>query len=163
MLVGSLVVKMVGTYWIRLAAWTSISSILYEFNSSLMDCARAGVNRLQVAGSLRRSYTNFGNVSHNDNAFENAGDFAGVVAERCVNDGAFAIVDSAGADEFGWMKIADVRSPPPPVGDGETMWSGCSLWVASPIAIVESKERGGNVGAAAFVGVEWCDECEPCR
>ena len=51
------------THWTRLAAWTSISSILYELSSSLMRCARAGVRRLHVAGSLRRSYTFGENVS----------------------------------------------------------------------------------------------------
>lgn len=124
---------------------------MYEFSSSLIDCANAGVNRLHVAGSLRLSYTNFGNVSHSDSAFEKAGDFAGVVAERCVSDGAFAIVDRAGADELGWIKMADVRSPPPPLGDGEAM-SWCSL-IGESMLREESKERGGRDGEMPGVDV----------
>ncbi len=47
--------KVHDTYCTRLAWWTSISSILKEFSSSLILCANAGVKRLHVAGSLRLS------------------------------------------------------------------------------------------------------------
>ena len=90
----------------RLDACTSISSILYEFSSSLILCASAGVNLLHVAGSLRRSYTDDGNVSYTDKFDANARRFAGAVCDLCVSVGGFElnIVESAGADEFGWLK-----------------------------------------------------------
>jgi hypothetical protein len=106
--------KKKNTYWIRLAACTSISSILYEFNSSLICCANCGVNRLHVAGSLRRSYIVAENVSYIDRLFANVSRFTGAVADRCESGGApplpdmlLSIVESAGAEEFrlGWLKM----------------------------------------------------------
>ena len=92
------------TYCIRLHACTSISSILYEFNSSFILCARAGVSRLHVAGSLLRSYTVDEKVSYTDRLSANTSFLviAGPEAERCESvAGTAGIVDSAGADEFG--------------------------------------------------------------
>ena len=85
----------------RLDACTSISSILYEFSSSLILCASAGVNLLHVAGSLLRSYTDDGNVSYTDKFDANARRFAGAVCDLCVSVGGFElnIVESAGATE----------------------------------------------------------------
>lgn len=90
---------------IRLHTCTSISSILYEFSSSFIRCASAGVNLLHVAGSLLRSYTVAENVSYTDKLFANTNRFAapGDVLER----GSVVLagmVDSTGADEFGWEK-----------------------------------------------------------
>ncbi len=71
----------------------------------MIRCASAGVNLLHVAGSLRLSYTVAGNVSYTDKFAANARRFEGAVAERCVSVGGLAenMVDSAGADEFGWL------------------------------------------------------------
>ena len=86
----------------RLDACTSISSILYEFSSSLIRCARAGVRRLHVAGSLRRSYMVAENVSYTDKLFAKASRFNGAVADRCVSEGGelAATVDKTGAEEL---------------------------------------------------------------
>ena len=95
------------TYCIRLHACTSISSILYEFNSSFIRCARAGVSRLHVAGSLLRSYTVDEKVSYTDRLSANTS-FLGIAepeVERWESvAGAVGIVDRAGADEFGSEK-----------------------------------------------------------
>lgn len=69
-----------------------------------MRCARAGVSRLHVAGSLLRSYTVDENVSYTDRLSANTSflDTAGPEAERCESVAGIAgIVDNAGADEFG--------------------------------------------------------------
>jgi hypothetical protein len=47
-----------------------------------MRSAKAGVNRLHVAGSLRLSYTDDENVSYTDRLLANVSRFAGAVAER---------------------------------------------------------------------------------
>lgn len=86
----------------RLAACTSISSILYELSSSLILCANAGVNRLHVAGSLLRSYTADEKVSYTDRLLAKASRFAGEVADLCGMGGAVEVMvsDRVGADEF---------------------------------------------------------------
>lgn len=79
---------------------------MYEFNSSLILCANAGVNRLHVAGSLRRSYTDDGKVSYTER-FDAKVRRLGTVAERCANVGGFGenTADKTGADEFEWLNI----------------------------------------------------------
>lgn len=71
----------------------------------MIRCASAGVNRLHVAGSLRRSYTVAENVSYTDKLFANTSRFedAGDVFERgsVALVGMVEMVESAGADELG--------------------------------------------------------------
>ena len=144
------------THCIRLHACTSISSILYEFNSSFIRCARAGVSRLHVAGSLLRSYTVAENVSYTDRLSANTS-FLGIAvaeAERCESVAETAgIVDSAGADEFG----SENREP----------WCGDER-PASGAEDDESdeavNERAGRLGMLPPVlALECEDECDGCR
>ena len=137
----------------RLAACTSISSILYELSSSLMRCARAGVNRLQVAGSLRRSYMAAENVSYTDRLVANASRFAGVVADRCVSvvvGMLFDMVDRTGADELGRLKKGLAGG----CGCKGLLRSGeCCGEVSGDSSVTdESKDSGGRVGG---VLVKW--------
>lgn len=89
---------------IRLAEWTSISSILKELSSSFILCASAGVSRLAVDGSDRLSYVDAENVSYIDKVAANVMFFfrafklaagAGPEPELPLN-----MVDNAGAEEF---------------------------------------------------------------
>lgn len=142
------------TYCTRLAACTSISSILYELSSSLIRCASAGVNLLHVAGSLRRSYTVAGNVSYTDRFAANARRFEGAVAERCVRVGTFDgnIVDNAGAEEFGWLKSEGLSTE---VCVVMLVGSAVSCLGESTLrlALFESKDKGGRNEVA------FCGEC----
>ena len=153
------------TYWTRLAACTSISSILYELSSSLIRCASAGVSLLHVAGSLRLSYTVAGKVSYTDRLAAKARRFEGAVAERCVSVGGLAenMVDSAGAEEFGWLKsvpfsfsfsFSEDDGP-----DADAGPAGASLVGDSKVSPFESNDNGGRKVA------EFCGECplaDPC-
>ena len=79
----------------------------------MIRCANAGVSRLQVAGSLRRSYTAAEKVSYTARLLSNASRFAGVVADRCVSVGGeptLDIVDSTGADELDRLKNDDLAA-----------------------------------------------------
>lgn len=145
------------THCIRLHACTSISSILYEFNSSFIRCARAGVSRLQVAGSLLRSYTVAENVSYTDRLSANTS-FLGIAvpeAERCGSvAGTAGIVDNAGADRLG----SENREP----------WWGDERPASGTEEEDESdeevNERAGRLGMLPPVLVLECeDECDGCR
>ena len=122
-----------------------------------MRCASAGVSRLHVAGSLRRSYTVAGNVSYTDRFDAKARRFAGVVAERCVNIGgpAVNIVESAGADELGWLK-----SPRSGVGARRIEpVSLLSLVGESTDRLFESKFIGGRNVVFADAALAECGGC----
>jgi len=68
----------------------------------LILCAKTGVNRLHVAGSLLRSYTADENVSYTDRLLAKASRFAGEVADLwgIEGDDEAMVSDKVGADEF---------------------------------------------------------------
>lgn len=106
-----------------------------------MRCANAGVSRLHVAGSLRRSYTVAGKVSYTDKFDANARRFAGAVAERCdsiAGCAADSIVDSAGADEFACKKRPFSVLP-----EFMLLVSVASLCAGSRASALLSNESGG--------------------
>lgn len=148
------------TYCIRLHACTSISSILNEFNSSFIRCARAGVSRLHVAGSLLRSYTVDENVSYTDRLSANTSFLviAGPEAERCVSvAGTAGIVDSAGADELG------NENSGPWCGE-ERPDSGSEEGAESDDEVNEIAGRLGRLPPALPALALECEaECDPCR
>ena len=131
---------------------------MYEFSSSLIRCASAGVKRLHVAGSLRRSYTAAGNVSYTDKFAANARRFAGAVAERCASVGAFPApapapnIDSAGADEFGWLNSDGFSTGGGGVAVAAAAVAGASAAAEGPVVSLgestvspfESNESGGR-------------------
>ncbi len=128
----------------------------------MIRCASAGVNLLHVAGSLRLSYTVAGKVSYTDRLAANARRFEGAVAERCDSVGGFDtgnMVDSAGADEFGWLKnegfsFSDGGGP-----DVLTVSVGVSVFDGESRVSFESNDSGGRKVA------ELCGDCplvDPC-
>ena len=128
----------------------------------MIRCASAGVNLLHVAGSLRLSYTVAGKVSYTDRLAANARRFEGAVAERCDRVGGFDVgnmVDSAGADEFGWLN-SEAFSLSEGGGPGACAISvGVSVFDGESRVSFESNDSGGRNVA------EDCGECplvDPC-
>ncbi len=124
-----------------------------------MRCASAGVRRLQVAGSLLRSYVPEEKVSYTERLVAKVSFLLGAVADRCVIvGGGLVIVESTGAEELGWLNIETGLS-----GGGWFVEVGvegdepASWLIRSGDDDDASKLRGGNDGA---VFEEW-EECEP--
>lgn len=125
-----------------------------------MCCASAGVRRLHIAGSLRRSYIVGENASYTLKFDANASRFAGVVTARRVSISwvGAVTVDSVGSGLFSpeWLYTLERFSFP-------------ILVVSEVGTVAKSKVRGGSVGGPlliedSFPELEaFADWCEPCR